>query len=317
LFSISEYRAHYEQNGSNVNTAIAIGNFDAVHRGHLALVEAARSAVGEGGRVEMWSFDPPPVSVLQPEVLIERITTFSQRRELLIDAGADEVRPLTPTPELLALEPRAYIKRVIEEVAPSYIIEGEGFRFGHQRAGTIETLRSLGDEFSFDVIVIPRVDVSLEDNSIVRASSSMIRQLLNNGQMADVTRMLGREYVLSGIVVPGDHRGRQVGIPTANLGDVQTMLPRDGIYAGSAQIDGTKYIAAISIGTKPTFGINDRVSEVHLIGFDGVIGHYDWPLNVTISHWIREQIAFDSVEALTLAIEDDIQTTISLIESTS
>lgn len=135
--------------------------------------------------------------------------------------------------------------------------------------------------------------------------------------MADVTRMLGREYVLSGIVVPGDHRGRQVGIPTANLGDVQTMLPRDGIYAGSAQIDGTKYIAAISIGTKPTFGINDRVCEVHLIGFDGVIGHYEWPLNVTISHWIREQIAFDSVESLTLAIEEDIQTTISLIESTS
>ncbi len=300
-----------------MNTAISIGNFDAVHQGHQALVEAARKAVGDAGCVEMWSFDPTPVSVLKPEVLIERITTFSQRQQLLIDAGADEVRRLTPTTEMLSLEPRTYIKRVIEEVSPSYIVEGEGFRFGHQREGTIETLRILGDEFNFDVIVKQGVDVCLEDNSIVRASSSKVRQLLNSGQIADVTRMLGREYELSGIVVQGDHRGRQLGIPTANLGNVQTMLPRDGIYAGSALIDDTKYIAAISIGTKPTFGINDRVCEVHLVGFDGENSHYEWPLNVTISHWLREQIAFDSVESLKLAIEDDIQTTISLIERNS
>ena len=298
-----------------LKTAISIGNFDAVHIGHLALVESARNAVGEHGRVEMWSFDPSPVSVLRPEVHIDRITTFFQRQALLLEAGADVVRCLEPTTELLSLEPRAYLQQVIEEVSPSYIVEGVGFRFGHERAGSIETLRDFGDEFNFELIEVPGVEVTLEDQSVVKASSSMVRNLLNVGSIADVTRMLGREYVISGVVVQGDKRGRTLGIPTANLGDVHTMLPRDGIYAGSAMIENERFIAAVSIGTKPTFGRNDCVCEVHLIGFDGEIGVYEWPLSVTISHCIREQIKFDSVEALTIEIERDIQRAITLVES--
>ena len=318
LISISEYRAHFYgllQIEPSLKTAISILNFDAVHLGHQALVEAARIAVGEDGRVEMWSFDPSPVSVLRPEIHIDRLTTFSQRRALLLDAGADEVRCLEPTPELLALEPRTYIRRVVEHVSPSYIVEGVGFRFGHERAGTIETLRTYGEECNFELIEVQGVELTLENDSVVRASSSMVRDLLNIGAIADATRMLGREYVLSGVVVQGDKRGRTLGIPTANLADVRTMLPRDGIYAGSAMIEDELFIAAISVGTKPTFGSHDRVCEVHLIGFDGEIGMYDWPLSVTISHWIREQMKFDSVEALTIAIERDIQQAITLIES--
>ena len=96
---------------------------------------------------------------------------------------------------------------------------------------------------------------------------------------------------------------------------VETMLPRDGIYAGTAVVDGILYSTAISVGTKPTFGSHARVCEVHLIGFDGEIGKYDWSLTVTISHWIREQVAFDSIESLTIAIEQDIQSAIKRIES--
>jgi riboflavin kinase/FMN adenylyltransferase len=107
-----------------------------------------------------------------------------------------------------------------------------------------------------------------------------------------------------------------MGIPTANLSQVKTMLPRDGIYAGSAIVEGELYIAAISVGTKPTFGENERVLEAHLISFDGDLEHYDWPLTVTISHWMREQITFTSIDALRLQIDADIQSTITLIEST-
>lgn len=298
-----------------MKTAISIGNFDAVHQGHVALINEARQAVGSKGRVEMWSFDPSPASVLRKDVHIDRLTTFSQRRTLLLEAGADEVVRIEPTMELLNLPPEEYISKITTEVSPTYIVEGEGFRFGHHRAGTIETLRELGKEFNFELIEVTGVEVTLEDHSIVRASSSMVRWLLNRGRVQDVERMLGRQYEISGNVVQGDCRGREMGVPTANMGDVQTMLPKDGIYAGNATIDTVTYSSAISVGTKPTFGKNERMCEVHLIGFDGEIGKYDWPLTVTISHWIRDQIKFDSIEALTIAMERDIQTSITMTES--
>ena len=106
-----------------------------------------------------------------------------------------------------------------------------------------------------------------------------------------------------------------MGIPTANLSQVETMLPRDGIYAGTAEVDGETHKAAISIGTKPTFGESARVLEAHLIAFDGALHQYGWALTVTISHWLREQVTFESVDALQMQIEADIQTTINLIES--
>ena len=298
-----------------VNTAISIGNFDAVHIGHKALVQAARKVVGEAGRVEMWSFDPSPVSILRPDVHLERITTFSQRSALLTEVGADLVKRIVPTPELLRLEPKAYIEQITNEVAPAFIVEGAGFRFGNQRKGTIETLRELGSQCNFDFIEVDGVEVKFNDQEVVKVSSSLVRQLLHEGRMMDVSIALGRQYELTGVVTKGDCRGRDLGFPTANLRDVQTMLPGDGIYAGSAMVQGESYIAAISVGTKPTFGKNERICEVHLIGFDGEIGRYDWSLTVTISHWIREQMKFDSVNLLTIAIEQDILKSVELIES--
>jgi FAD synthase len=178
---------------------------------------------------------------LQPEVEIERITTFEKRKELLLEAGADTVVKLEPTPELLSLEPEAFIEQLVRTDAPDYIVEGAGFQFGKQRKGSIQTLHSLGEAHQFECI-----------------------------EVADI---------------------------------------------GTAIIDGTVFIAAISVGTKPTFGSHARICEAHLIGFDGEIGVYEWPLTVTISHWIREQVAFDSIESLTIAIEQDIQSAIKLIES--
>jgi len=315
LISISEYRALFPLDANTLNTAISIGNFDAVHKGHVALIHAAREVVGEGGRIEMWSFDPSPVSVLRPEVHLDRITTFSQRSALLIEAGADLVKRIVPTPELLSLEPKAYIEQITNEVSPTFIVEGAGFRFGKQRKGTIATLQELGDQFNFVFIEVEGEEVEFKDKGAVKISSSLVRQLLHEGRMRDVSAVLGRQYELTGVVTKGDCRGRELGFPTANLSEIETMLPGDGIYAGSAVVQGESYVAAISVGTKPTFGNNERTCEVHLIGFDGEIGQYDWSLTVTISHWIREQVKFDSVELLTIAIEQDILKSVELIES--
>ena len=298
--------------------AISIGNFDAVHLGHIALVETARQAVGADGQVEMWSFDPAPVSVLQPEQQIDRLTTFSDRTSLLLEAGADEVKQIVPTKELLSKSPNTFIAEIVEQSPFDYIVEGEGFRFGKNRAGTCETLEELGQEYGFQSVVVEGVEVALKDQSIVRASSSMTRWLLHAGRVEDAAIMLGRDVTVSGVVATGDRQGRVLGYPTANMHDIQTMLPRDGIYAGQVSINSDEsHPAAISIGTKLTFGEHDRVCEVHIIGYDGAVDHYDWPLTVTISHWIRDQLRFDSKEELILAIEQDVAHITQLIESST
>ena len=298
--------------------AISIGNFDAVHLGHIALVEAARQSVGADGQVEMWSFDPAPVSVLQPEQQIDRLTTFSDRTSLLLEAGADEVKQIVPTKALLSKSPKTFIAEIVEQSPFDYIVEGEGFRFGKNRAGTCETLEELGQEFGFQSVIVEGVEVALKDHSIVRASSSMTRWLLHAGRVEDAAIMLGRNVTVSGVVAPGDRQGQVLGYPTANMHDIETMLPRDGIYAGQVSIKSDEsHPAAISIGTKPTFGEHDRVCEVHIIGYDGAVDHYDWPLTVTISHWIRDQLRFDSKEELIHAIEQDVAHITQLIESST
>ncbi|MEE2912565.1 MAG: riboflavin kinase [Planctomycetota bacterium] len=297
-------------------TAISIGNFDAVHLGHIALIKAARKAVGSDGRVEMWSFDPPPVSLIQPERHIDRLTTLQDRISLLLDAGADEVKRIVPTQALLSKSPQEYIEEICEQKEWDFIVEGEGFRFGKDRAGNCDTLVELGEDFEFVPIIVEGIEVALKDQAIVRASSSMVRWLLHAGRVEDASIMLGRDFSVHGVVVSGDHQGRDLGYPTANIHSIDTMLPRDGVYAGQATIDtNSTYPAAISIGTKPTFGDNDRVCEVHIIGYDGPMNYYNWPLTVTISHWIRDQLRFDTKEDLIYAIDQDISHVAQLLES--
>lgn len=317
LFWISEYRAHFLQNTSIVKTAISIGNFDAVHIGHVALVRAAREAVGNEGKVILLSFDPLPVAILRPDIKIGRITSFKQRQGLLLEAGADEVHQITPNKELLNTTPEVFIQDIVRTYVPTVIVEGSGFRFGKGRSGNFTTLQSLGEMHGFACIEIDGIEIKLDKKELFRASSSVIRALLEDGAVANAAMVLGRSYSIEGTVVEGDKRGRTLGFPTANLVDVSSMLPRNGIYAGVTEIQGETYSCAISIGTKPTFGKHERVCEVHIIGFDGEIGRYDWFLRVTMAHWIRDQKKFESVDALKTAIQQDIQQVITLTESNS
>ena len=298
-----------------MKTAITIGNFDAVHVGHIALVERARLAVGESGNVEVWSFDPPPVTILNPSTRIDSLTIFEQRSALLLASGADKIRKIIPTKELLSQSPESFIADVVAESSPDFIVEGTRFQFGKDRAGSAETLCEIGLDAGFEYIEMEGVEVTLDSGETLRASSSMVRKLIAEGYVEDANKMLGRVYEVSGIVVSGDQRGREMGVPTANISKITTMIPKDGIYAGTAVVDNELYVAAISIGNKPTFGKNKRAFEAHLVSFDGDLNHYDWPLTVTISHRIREQIQFDSMDELRLQIISDIETATTLIES--
>lgn len=289
---------------SERTAAVTIGNFDGVHLGHRALVARARDAIGDG-RVIALAFDPHPATVLRPEAAPARLTTFERRRALLIEAGADEVIRLDPTPDLLALDPEPFLRRVVAEHKPGVIVEGTDFRFGRARAGSIESLRSLGPALGFRAEVVEPVEVALTDQLLVTASSTIARWLIGLGRMRDAAAVLGRPYAISGIVRRGDRRGRLLGFPTANL-ETPLLLPADGVYAGRALLpDGRNFTAAASVGARPTFNGLGRRLEVYLLdapsepsGAIRGLAEYGWTIEVELLAWIRDDLRFESTARL-------------------
>ncbi len=295
-------------------TAITVGSFDGVHLGHASLIRAARESVGATGRVIAIAFSPHPLSLLRPVAEPARLTTWTQRQQLLLSAGADEVVRLEPTRDLLALEPRAFVERIAREHSPAVWAEGPDFRFGKARAGDTRTLETLGGLFGFRAIVVPQAEVALTDLTLAPASSTLVRWLLSHGRVGDARRVLGRAYDIVGVVEPGDQRGRAIGFPTANI-TTECAMPADGVYAGVATLPDGRYLAAaISVGTKPTFGERPRTLEAHILdagdpwdgrGADRQPLGYGWTIRLRFATWLREQLRYDRLDDLIEQIEAD------------
>lgn len=303
------------------STALTIGNFDGVHIGHVALVRRARELVGASGRVVALAFDPHPASRLKPGSEPERLSSFEQREVWLRAAGADSVERLEPTPALLGLSPEAFVRAKVEKYAPSWFVEGADFHFGKGRAGNVRTLAELGPHFGFACEVVAPVEAALTDCLLIRASSTLVRWLLSQGRVRDAAIVLGRPYELAGTVVQGDRRGREIGVPTANLATDQ-MLPADGVYAGVGVLpDGREVPAAVNVGSRPTFNGHSRRLEAYLLiegGWRGACGggpwapipglpEYGWPLRVRMQSWIREDLRFEGVKPLCDQMARDIE----------
>lgn len=288
--------------------AVTIGNFDGVHRGHATLVETARRTTGPSGRTVAVTFEPHPISRLRPDCVPPRLTGAAERRRLLLEAGANEVIELDPTPQLLGLDAAAFVRELRGRLRFDLIVEGPDFRFGRARSGSIETLRAIAAADGFVCEVVPPIDVALRDGTLVEARSSLARWLLAQGRVDDASRVLGRPYALIGRAVPGDRRGRTIGVPTINLGEVETLLPGDAVYGGHATLaDGRRFDAAISVGTKPSFGRSARVCEAHLLDAALPMDWYGHAVRVEFVHWVREQIAFPTLDRLLERMAGDIE----------
>lgn len=300
-------------------TVITIGTFDGVHLGHTALVRRAvalSEGAGQGGaraRVVVLCFDPHPMTKVRPEAAPARLTTLETRKRELLRLGADEVVRLEPTEELLGLAPEEFVRRLVDEYRPAWLVEGADFRFGRGRAGDVGTLAELGKNFGFGVEVVPSVEVALDDHTLVRASSTIVRWLVVQGRVKDAALVVGRPYELSGVVVRGDRRGRTIGYPTANLA-TECLLPADGVYAGVGVLaDGRRFGAAVSVGTRPTFeGVGRRAEAFFLdapAGGDADVieglPEYGWAMGLEFLAWLREDLRFDSVEGLVAQIDRD------------
>jgi riboflavin kinase/FMN adenylyltransferase len=290
--------------------AIVIGNFDGVHVGHRHLFTIAREAAGDG--VVAVTFEPLPAAVLRPDRPMGRLTPREERRELLRDrCGVDRVLELEPTAELLGRSPEAFIADLRQSVPFDVVVEGPDFRFGRARSGDLDTLRALGASMGFRVVEASPCSVVLTDGSRVEARSSTARALLAEGRVADAARVFGRPYELRCPTARGDQRGRTIGWPTMNLDAAGRILPADGVYAGAATLpDGTAALAAISVGTKPTFGESPRTCEATLLAPDGrplalPLDWYGFELRLRFHAWIRGMERFASLDALLARMECD------------
>jgi riboflavin kinase/FMN adenylyltransferase len=282
--------------------AVAVGNFDGVHRGHAALLAELRSqARAVDGPAVALTFDPHPLKLLRPEQFMPVLTTVADRAGLLESHGADHVLILQTTPGLLQLTAREFFHQVIQSrLRARVIVEGANFAFGRNREGNIDTLRQLCEEVHIRLAVVPPFLLKG-----VPVSSSRVRDALVRGAVREAADLLGRPYRLSGTVGTGQRRGQRLGFPTANLEQMESLVPGDGVYAVRVERLGATWAGAANIGPNPTFGESARKVEVHLIGFQGDL--YGQRLAVDFVERLRDTRPFRGPEELVAQLRQDVE----------
>lgn len=292
--------------------AVALGNFDGVHRGHLALLELARTrADSHDGDAGVVTFDPHPARFFSPNLAPPLIMPIERRIEMCAQAGMDFVLVEPFNKQTARMEAEDFVKGFLaRDLGARNIVVGHDFHFGRGRRGDPTLLAALGDVLGIDVDVIPAVSVGG-----VPCSSTKIREFLLEGRVEGARLLLGRPFEMTGIVVEGDKRGRTIGFPTANIVPEGELMPRTGVYSAWAYLadeqgesETKRHPAAVNIGVNPTFaktqqGPSLRV-EAHLIDFVGNL--YGKRLRLELLSRLRDERRFDDVAQLTAQIRQDL-----------
>lgn len=284
-------------------SAVSIGFFDGVHLGHRDLIgRMLDHAARHGLRSVVVTFDRHPLQIVRPDAVPPLLMTTARRARTLAGLGADLVVVLPFDERLRALEPETFIDRVLRSSLDArHVVVGGNFRFGHRAAGDVDLLAAVGarDGFSVDPADLLAVDGE-------PVSSTRIRAALGTGDVRAAARLLGDPVAIDGTVVHGDHRGRDLGYPTANLGlEPGLAVPADGVYAGLLwHPDGRTLPQVTSIGTNPTFDGVERRVEAHVLDFAEDL--YGLDVTVDLRHRLRGQERFDDVAELVTAMDGDV-----------
>ncbi len=298
--------------GSNLRrSVITIGAYDGVHRGHQAVIEQVRQQAGIlDARSIVVTFDRHPASVVRPESAPLLLTDLDQKLGLLAATGIDATCIVKFDESSSHEEPSDFVKRVlVDGLSARRIIIGEDFHFGYKRGGNVALLCELGPKFDFDVVPIELI--SRGDGVDEPVSSTAIRRALAGGQVELATQLLGHHFEIRGDVVHGDHRGRTIGFPTANIEVPKVIcIPADGVYAGVfTRFNGSKHVCAINLGRRPTFyeHADHSLLEAHLLDFDGDL--YDESVRVSFSNFLRGERKFENIDALKMQLKHDVEQT--------
>ena len=284
-----------------VPVVVALGMFDGLHLGHRAVLAlAVERARALRGRSVVFTFDPHPRSVLAAPADGFLLTTLDERLELFSALGADLAVVIEFNDTFRGTPAEAWVSDLAGATAMAEVVCGVNYVFGHDRRGNPALLRRLGDRYGFQLRTAAPVEV---DNAPV--SSTRIRDALRAGRVTDAGRLLGRWYVLRGVVARGDGRGRTLGYPTANLSVPSgKLIPALGIYAGYARCAAGEHQAAISIGVRPTFGHGPLVVEAYLLRFGGTL--YEMPLEIHLAARLHDELTFSSTADLIKQIDADV-----------
>lgn len=300
-------------------SVVTIGNFDGVHRGHQqVLSQLIRTARLNRARSVAVTFDPHPSQVHRPESAPELIMGLQDKLHALGELGLDAVLVMKYSLELAGLTPEEFVGTVlVDALHASHVVIGHDTRFGRGNSGDLNTMRELGEEFGFEVLVISEFGSEgfpLHDDGGMdrRCSSTWVREALMEGDVATAAAVLGRPHQMRGEVVHGAARGRALGFPTANLSsDASGLIPADGIYAGwLVDQDGTRWPAAISVGSNPTFDGVSRQVEAHVIdrpqeSIDD-FNLYGQTVVVEFVARLRGMVAYRGPEALVEQMRQDV-----------
>jgi len=290
-------------------SVVTVGFFDGVHLGHRAVLGRTVEVARERGLASAAvTFDRHPREVLTPGKEPRLLTTVERRASLIAETGIDALVVLEFTEGFSKWPAEEFIRRVlVEGLDVEHVVMGADFTFGHGARGNVEMLIEVGPRHGFTAERVGFVEVDGR-----RISSSSIRRALSEGDLGWPHRALGRRFVVDGTVVPGAGRGHAIGYPTANLRTwPRLLLPGGGIYAGRAEVDGVRRLAAIDVGTNPTFGVEPLHVEAYLLDFDGdLVGQ-----EMAVEFWarLRDEERFDTQEALAEVMAGDVRRTRELV----
>ena len=282
------------------NTAISLGKFDGIHRGHELLLEHLAAQKERGLAGVIFTFDiPPRQNVERTEAKV--LTTSREKRDMFEQMGIDYLVECPFTKEIMCMEPEAFINKMVRQLHVKCIVVGEDFRFGHNRQGDYLLLQKCADRYGYEVIVVEKIK---EDGREI--SSTFVREEITNGNIEKANGLLGYRYFVSGEVKHGNRIGRRIGIPTVNqLPPNEKLLPPNGVYVTEILIHDRRYRGITNVGCKPTVqGTHPIGVETHLLDFHQDI--YDEFVTVEFLSRVREERKFSSIEALKEQMQADI-----------
>jgi riboflavin kinase / FMN adenylyltransferase len=284
---------------------LAIGVFDGVHRGHQAVIStSAEHARSANGTPVVVTFDPHPMKILRPTKAPHLLTATQHKIKLIRNLGVQHLLVIKFDKGFAATAPEDFVQQLVMHSKPlREICVGHEWSFGKGRRGNLALLRKLGAQFDFEVVGIHAV--KLGNGELV--SSTGIRHAIEAGDLAKAAEMLGREYTVLGTVVRGEHLGKKIGFPTANLSAHSEQFPPNGVYFAQAMLNGITYPGVVNLGYRPTVssGKSERVLEIHLLDFDHDI--YGKDVEVRFVQYLRPEQKFENIDALARQIELDVQ----------
>ena len=285
------------------NPVLTIGNFDGVHKGHLALFDKVKArARAMDGQSAVMTFEPHPIKFLKPGNGPPLITPIGQKLQLISNAGIDIIFCMPFTRQFASISAQEFVRDVLaHRIGVRELIVGYDYTFGHKRQGNITLLRQMGAELGFKVHLVEPIRINQK-----MVSSTSVRELVQNGDLSEAKELLGRDYQIAGTVITGrDRGGKLLGYPTANLKLIDELIPKGGVYAVTVMVNDTTYDGVTNIGYNPTFDDDTLSIETHLLDFSGdLVGK---TIKVNFLQRLRDEKRFHSIHELSDQIARDIQ----------